>query len=87
MHLLLAATTVDTSDFMESMTDDQIAKLSEEFDRRAQDDGIINGDLRTSRGTTPSRSDTSPDRDRVRKTSYTEIKLSQPSQEGQCSVY
>lgn len=65
---------------MESMTDDQIAKLSEEFDRRTQDDGIINCDNRSSRGPTPHRD--SPDREVKRKTSYTEITLSSPPAKG-----
>lgn len=76
-----AATTVDTSEFMEQMSEDQITKLSEEFDRRTQDDGqITGGDTdRRSRGSTPRRREPDSSKDIKRKTSYSEIKLSQPA--------
>merc|ERR1712179_667040 len=69
-------------------TEDQINALSAEFDLRAQDDGVIknkdsleklNEDINTT-GTTTSKMTESPEeRELVRKTSYTEIKFSQPS--------
>lgn len=78
---------------MDTLTEDQITQLSQEFDLRAQDDGVIkteesieelSGGYRVA-----SRAEGEhPDGTKfVRKTSYTEIKLQQPStEEGKCSA-
>jgi len=64
----------DPADPLDGMTEEQIARLSEEFDRRAQEDGVIQGDCKSSKITTVT-SDLQTSEPK-RKTSYTEIKLS-----------
>ena len=74
-------------DLLNTLTDDQINRLSCEFDRRAQDDGVIKSetesrediDLVGCHGSSKSISDDGDHPSKFeRKTSYTEIKLSKP---------
>ena len=76
-----------TDDILETLTEDQITQLSKEFDLRAQDDGVIkteesveelSGGYRISSKTEGDYPDGAKFE---RKTSYTEIKLQQPSKE------
>lgn len=78
---------------MDTLTEDQIAKLSEEFDLRAQEDGVIKTresmeELSTGYRVTSTTEVDHPEGAKFeRKTSYTEIKLQQPSkEEGECLV-
>ncbi|XP_063605776.1 titin-like, partial [Penaeus indicus] len=74
-------------DILDTLTEDQIAKLSEEFDLRAQEDGVIKTresmeELSTGYRVTSTTEVDHPEGAKFeRKTSYTEIKLQQPSKE------
>ncbi|XP_042225883.1 muscle M-line assembly protein unc-89-like [Homarus americanus] len=77
-----------TDDILDTLTEDQITRLSEEFDLRAQDDGVIKTEEESmeelSGGyqvTSRKEEDHTDGSKFVRKTSYTEIKLQQPSTE------
>ena len=75
-------------DLLDTLTDDQINRLSCEFDRRAQDDGVIKSETESREDLDSidyhnlSKAHDDAHSKLERKTSYTEIKLSQPANNG-----